>query len=239
MQILARVDAWKPLGQATSLQQTLYAAARDEFGNAGIDLEIIPWLAGPGKTFLRDKFSELAREYIQTLRVRVMSETAIAVNLNAPPKYPVKTSDTLNVHGGMGWVLVEKRAEGLFVDGRRVVLHIEPGQHRAIMRLSGHTLRDMFKYSRPVLHPNILDALIDHQHFIPQDESWEKTDDHPLLGPSICFWAVIYTDGYDREYVRALRRRPTHDSSKPEWTSEHLWLSQTFGDIQPAAVLQD
>src|SRR3989338_5260179 len=154
MQVPSKVDAWKLLGQGLSLQQTLHATARDEFGKAGIGPEIIPWIAGPGKEFLQKGFAD-----------------------------PVKKQQGVNVLGGMGWVTVEKRADGLYVNGRKVILHVEPGQKHTCEVLGGETLLNAFRHRKPVLHPNLIDALLEYPHLIRDDEKWSKTDDHPLLGP--------------------------------------------------------
>jgi len=219
-----------------TLDQALYAAARDEFGKSGIGLEIVPWIAGPGKTFLQEKFGDLAEEFIKTLRVRVVDENTILVNLNAPPKYPVKKQQGVNVLGGMGWVTVEKRADGLYVNGRRVILHVEPGQKHTCEVLGGETLLNAFRHHKPVLHPNILDALIEHPHLLPDDTQWSYGDrGYPL---SVCFWAVTYTDSFNREYVRCLVSRFDEKERVYRRSSDQFGLSHPFGESEPAAMLE-
>ena len=92
-------------------------------------------------------------------RVRVLSKTAIEVNLATAPHLPFDGA-TIKHNAGGGWVKVEKKKDGLYVDGKKVELHLVNAQKNG-STIRGHELREALS-GLPVLHPNILDALYDH-----------------------------------------------------------------------------
>lgn len=152
-------------------------------------------------------------------RFQVLSKTAIMVNLDAPPKLPFATASVEKNIGG-GLVKVEKCEDGLYVDGHKVILHLSKQQKSG--RMSGHKLREELS-GKPVLHPNILDALLEHPDLIPED--WKKGD--------ICiyFWAVIFRGFYGSLLVRCLY----FDSGK--WCRSYYLLDDGWIGRDPAALL--
>ena len=164
-------------------------------------------------------------------RIQVLSRTVILVDLNAPPELPFdgatiepNTSSTCRI--GSGWVRVEKREDGLYVDGRKVILYLSEQQKNG--RMSGHELREELT-GKPVLllHPNILDALLEHPDFIPED--WKN--DESENSRCIFFWAVIFRGSDGALCVRCIffySRR---------WHWNYRWLGYGWDDLLPAALL--
>ncbi|PIR91964.1 hypothetical protein COU01_04345 [Candidatus Falkowbacteria bacterium CG10_big_fil_rev_8_21_14_0_10_44_15] len=155
----------------------------------------------------------------------IISETEIMVNLDAPPALPFDGAQ-IEFQTGGGWVKVEKREDELYVNGRKIIFYLSERQQGNNM-VRGHELREELS-GKPVLHPNIMDALIEYPNFIP--EGW-KVDESGNIR-FIFFWAVIFRDAGGRLYVRYFcfhvgqwRRRSCH------------WLDDNWGDRGPAALL--
>ena len=130
-------------------------------------------------------------------RVITINETTIVVNLAATPKLPFNGAE-LEKHIGDGWAIVEKRTDGLYVNGRKVVLDLVKRQKNGKW-LKGHELREELT-DKPVLNANLLDAVADNPHLIPED--WKKDEDGNTR--FIFFWATIYRDSIGNLYVRCL-----------------------------------
>ncbi len=111
--------------------------------------------------------------------------TTITVNLAATPKLPFNRAE-VESHIGDGWAILEKRPDGLYVNGRKVVLHLSKRQQNGKL-LKGYELREELKGTR-LLNANILDALCDNPHLIPED--WKK--DEQGNARYIFFWGTIY-----------------------------------------------
>lgn len=110
---------------------------------------------------------------------RGVNDTAIDVNLDALPKLPFHSNELRVMwDSGSGLVRVELIDDDLVVDGKKVVLHFEPE------KIEGDELRRRLS-EQPTLHPNILDAIFENQHLIP--ESWKERG-------HISFWAVGFVD---------------------------------------------
>lgn len=158
-------------------------------------------------------------------RFKVLSETIILVNLDAPPKVPsrdVKIEENI----GDGWVKVEKRGDELYIDGRKVILYLSEQQvGRNVIR--GSELHKELT-GKPVLHPNVLDALLEHQNLIP--EGWKKDNNGNIR--YISFWAVIFCDSIGLLYVRRLCFRGD------EWGWDGCWLVRDWNGSSPAALLE-
>ena len=156
-------------------------------------------------------------------RIRVINETTIMVNLDAPPRLPFNGSQ-IESQVGSGWVKVEKRDDVLYVDGHKIILYLSRKQKREEV-IKGHALREALA-KKFVLHPNIMDALIDHPHLIPED--WKK--DEKGNTRHIFFWAVIFSDGRDHFYVRQLY------FLWDQWNLEYNYLGNDWRADAPAAL---
>lgn len=154
-----------------------------------------------------------------------VSDTAINVNFGFSPKLPFDGA-RIEKHLGTGWVPVEKRADGLYVDGRKVVFHLSNRQQSG-KRLKGYELRNELS-GKPVLNANLLDALCENSHLISED--WKKDERGNIR--YIYFWGTVYRNlRSDNLYVRYLCFR---DGS---WGRDYGWLGRDWGGHRPAAVL--
>src|SRR3989344_6516257 len=132
-----------------------------------------------------------------TTRVITLNLTTIAVNLAATPKLPFNGAE-VEQHIGEGGAIVEKRTDGLYVNGRKVALHLSKRQQNG-KSLKGYDLRDELT-GKPVLNVNLLDALVDNTHLIPED--WKKDENDNTR--FIFFWATVYRNSDGSLCVRCL-----------------------------------
>lgn len=153
-----------------------------------------------------------------------VSETAINVNLGFSPKLPFDGAE-IEKHVGSGWVPVEKRIDGLYVDGRKVILHLSRRQQNGKW-LKGHDLRDELT-GKPVLNANILDALYENAHLIPED--WKRDETGNIL--YIFFWGTVFRCASGLPYVRFLY------FLDGRWDRLYFWLVDDWVSGNPAAVL--
>ncbi len=117
------------------------------------------------------------------------------------------------------WSVAEHRQGGQFVfNSRRIGLYLDDQQKAG--GIAGRQLREKLK-SKPVFNANMLDWLIAHPDFIP--EEWK--------GTLIVFWGTIYRDSDGTLYVRYLFWR----NNQWHWSSR--WLDRDFYDHNRAAVL--
>lgn len=193
---------WKDLGRFNSILLNLFAIVRDVFAGMKIGIEIVGWLVGEGKEVFVEKYLKpLGAEYLAAEPVKVINKNSILVNLDAPPKMPFSGPFTgIKSNTGGGWVRVEKRVDGLlYVGGRKVILWVSE-QVKSGKDVTGYDLqRELL--GKPVLHPNILDALLAYPQLIP--EEWKKKG----KGGYTCyifFWGVEFFRHIDNLYVRQL-----------------------------------
>lgn len=153
-----------------------------------------------------------------------VSDTAINVNLCFSPKLPFEGAK-VEKHEGKGWVPVEKRQDGLYVEGRKVILHLSRSQQNGKW-LKGYKLRDELT-GKPVLNANILDALYENTHLIP--EEWKRDENGNTR--YIYFWGTIYSDRVGSLWVRCLYL------GGGAWDRDCGWLDGAWRGYGPAAVL--
>lgn len=154
-----------------------------------------------------------------------VSDTAINVNLGFSPKLPFDGAE-IEKHDGTGWAPVERHTDGLYVDGRKVILHLSKRQQGSKW-IKGYELRDELS-GKPVLNANILDALYENPHLIPED--WKRDEKGNVR--YIFFWGTIFRDpGTVSLYVRYLC---FHGGS---WGRDYFWLGFDWSDRDPAALL--
>ncbi len=219
-----KVGDWKPIGQLLSHVQEIYTTIREAFAETGAGAEILPWLVSNGKESFVRVLKTLGAEFVATQRIRLTDDkNVIYVNLDAPPKIPFAGAEVYSNTGG-GWVKVEHRKAGLYVDGKKIVLHLDERQKDGKV-IVGHRLRDALS-GKIVEHPNILDALIELPHLAPED--WKRDE----LGRIrfIFFWAVIYRDSDGDLCVRCLYFRGDG------WCSHYCRLDRGWDGRSPAAL---
>lgn len=157
-------------------------------------------------------------------RFITINETTIAVYLGATPKLPFDGAEVVE-HIGEGWVIVEKRADGLYINSRKVTLHLSKRQ-KGGKWLKGYELCEELT-GKPVLNANILDALYENIHLIP--EEWKRDENGNIR--FIFFWGTIYRASDGNLYVRYLY------FSDGAWGRYYRWLGLGWGGLGPAALL--
>jgi len=186
----------------------------------GVGLEIIDWITDGGESVFVDEFLKpLGLRFQEQQRTVYVNRSTIRVNLNVPPKLPFDGAE-IEVNNGDGWVTVQKRSGELYVDGCRVKLYLSEDQKDGKI-IQGDSLLQKIKDKR-VLHPNILDALMDFPYLIPM--KWK--DYH------IYFCGVIFRGPEDSEVrICFLHRSGT-------WREEYNWLNEDFGSNDFVAYLE-
>lgn len=154
-----------------------------------------------------------------------VSETAINVNLGFSPKLPFAGAQ-IEKHTGSGWMPVEKRVDGLYVDGRKVVLYFSKRQLGSKW-IKGYKLRDELS-GKQVLNANVLDALYENLHLIPED--W-KRDERSGNIHYVYFWGTVYRGAVGDLCVRCLC------FIGGRWYRSYDWLGVGWDFYNPAAVL--
>ncbi len=215
------------MGKFLSVCLDLYTVTRDTLAGIGVGLNIIPWLAGDGKKSLVEKLKTLGAEFNSAQRIRLTgSRNIIWVNLGAPPKLPFDGAEVKENAGG-GWVRVERRKTGLFVDGKKIILHLDEGQKDDKVMV-GTKLAEALT-GKSVEHPNVLDALMEHPHLIP-DEFKQDGQGRTIY---IFFWAVKFRGRGGNLCVRYLYW------NLGAWRAYCSWLGSYWGDWGTAAVRED
>lgn len=157
-------------------------------------------------------------------RVITLNETTIAVNLGSIANLPFNGTK-VESHIGEGWAIVEKRINGLYVNGHKVIFHLSKHQQNN-GKCKGYKLYEELA-GKPVLNANLLDALADNPHLIPED--WKKDEDGNTL--YIFFWATTYRSASGHLYVRYLF------FNDDAGLRHHRWLDYDWRDDDPAALL--
>ncbi len=151
---------------------------------------------------------------------RWVSYTAIEVNLDAPLRLPLcGTVVEWTLPGKTGWVRIEKKGDKLFQDGAEIILHLDADQKDG-KSILGSKLLGKLRGLPGHMHPNVMDALMEHVRLIP--ESWKKE------GKWILPWRVGFRGEFGL-YVRFFA-----------WRDEHWRVGITslegFNDHEQAAV---
>ena len=177
---------WQLLGQLISRFVTLFTLIRNTFAEMGVGIDIVGWVLGDGQQSFVATLQALGEQYGKTQRWRTVDEHTIDVNLDALPTLPFDGATVVwpKSSSKKGWVKVERRGDDLHVGGRKVILHLEDGQKTGY--ILGSDLRKALE-GKDVLHPNILDALFDNFHLIP--ESWKQDEQGRTL--SIFFFLAV------------------------------------------------
>jgi hypothetical protein len=147
----------------------------------------------------------------------------IHVNLGHTPTLPFAGAMP-EKNDGSGWAKVELRKGVLYVDDVKVSLYLAPGQQNG-GAMNGFELEKVLAHM-PTLHPNILDALLAHPYFFPED--WKHDEQGRIR--YIFFWSVVWKNAVGLRCVRYLYWY------EGIWQQGYYWLDYQFDDQSPAAV---
>lgn len=179
------------------------------------------------------------------LSIRFVNDSLMYVNLDARPRSPsyrlnlqhVKVLDAPATK--KGWVKVERRIsanqfdDDLYVDNRRVVLHLDKKQLYEVCKVSGSEVLAGIAGNVQV-HPNILDALLIYPSLIPSVVKWSRdlpkdwrryAADEKIS--RVYFSSMKFRDNSypnsDFYCIRCIRRDLGH------WVPDYEWASFDFG----------
>jgi len=215
--------SWKEVGQFVAVLIGVFTIIRDTLKRMAIGVEIFEWLIGEGKEFFTETLKQLGENFLKNKHIHIIDENTILVNLDAPIKLPFGGAE-IYFQTGSGWVRIEKRKDGLYIDGHKVILYLSERQKNGRV-IKGYELREELS-GKLVLHPNILDALLEYPQIIPEDWKRDEKDNIRL----IFFWAVIFRSPLGGLYVRYLYFRGD------QWNSSGHWLDNGWFDFRPAAL---
>lgn len=146
------------------------------------------------------------------------------IDLDANPSLPFNGA-TIEEHKKGGKVTIEKRVDGLYIDGHKVVLHLSERQVNGKI-IQGHELRRELD-GKQVLNAGVLDFLMANQSFVP-DEMKKDAKGNTVY---TFFWGTIYRRSDGLLYVRCCY-----------WDGGRLgqgcgWLASLWNFRNPAACL--
>lgn len=160
---------------------------------------------------------------------KAVDENTILVDLGSTPQIPVEDLQyevMLVNHEGEGEVEVQKRTDGLYVNGCKVVLY----RLKSLQRYIHHDRYAEVKETKVVLNATVLDALLEHPHLIPDE--WKK--DEEGYTAYICFWDTLYRSSLGYDGVRYLYwANPGVGEDTEQWDSHcvrigDLWRLNSF-----------
>lgn len=213
---------WKEVGQFVAVFVTLFSVITATLKKIKVGPEIIEWVTtGSGKDFFVQKLKEIGAEFLSS--TAPILRAVIDTNIN--PRLPFAGA-TIEKHARVGKVTIEKRADGLYIDGKKVILYRSQRQMDG-KAIRGYELR-MELDGQPVLSASILDFLIVHPEYIP--EEWKEKDKNGNI-ILIFFWATIYCDSGGGFFVRCLY---WYDGV---WSEGYYWLDRGWSSGYPAAAL--
>ena len=149
--------------------------------------------------------------------------TSIRVDLGAFPK---KIGDNFSVkdHHGTGIVTLEKRANELYLDSRKLIL-TQSNRQKDGRTIQGYDLKKEAT-DQPVLNANVLDALLAKPELFP--DNWKI--DRRGRTRYIAFWGTIYQN--NNMCVRCVH------FGAGRWIDDHSWLSHWWGGQDWSVVFE-
>ena len=145
------------------------------------------------------------------------------LDLTTIPKLPFDGAEIVE-NKGAGVVRLERRGDDLYLDGKKIELHLSPKQKKGT--IGGNDLRKYLE-GKPVLNAAVLDYLLAHPELIP--DSWKKNKEGNTL--YTFFFGTIYRRADGNLYVRCL----CWDVGR--WVSRYRWLGSGWNVCNPSALL--
>ncbi|MEK7653001.1 MAG: hypothetical protein AAB358_00745 [Patescibacteria group bacterium] len=168
--------------------------------------------------------AEAARQAAKEAKKMTASTFKAEIDTDKDPRLPFSGA-SIEKHARQGKVTIEKRPDGLYLDGRKVVLYRSLKQVNG-KTVVGHELKKELD-GKPVLSVSILDFLSENQEYIP--EEWKKDENGNTI--FIFFWGTIYRHAGGRLYVRDLYWNGNR------WYWNCYWLDRDWYFHDPAALL--
>ncbi len=224
---------WKGVGQFFAVLINLITIITTTLKKAAVSIEILDWLTGAGKSEFVAALEKLGESYKKSVPepLPVKAKTgesyvihSARVNLSAQPKLPFSGATVESNTGGGMDVLIEMKSDGhLYVDGKKIVLHLEQGHRTGSMH--GHKLREALR-GKSVMNAALLDFLKENPQFIP---NYWKVDEKGNTR-YIYFWRTVFRSSDGSLYVRCLYW------NDGKWIADYRWLGDDWSFFDPAAV---
>lgn len=146
------------------------------------------------------------------------------IDTDLDPRLPFNGA-SIKKHVRQGKVVIEKRVDGLYIGGQKVILW------RSVRQINGRSVVgcELLKEAdgQLILSASILDFLLANQEYIP--EEWKEKDENGNT-IFIFFWVTIYRDSYGYLCVRCLY---WFEGACDE---SYDWLDRGWDASNPAAV---
>lgn len=117
------------------------------------------------------------------------------IDLTSGGRLPNLTGAQLKSYVSQGIATLEFRGGNLFLDGQMIVLYLTEKQRSPVGEI-GIAIREQIIRNKTPMSAALLDHLMDHPEMWP----WKGN----ARGETLCvpFWASIYSDPHNEEYVR-------------------------------------
>jgi len=142
------------------------------------------------------------------------------VDCDADPTIPSDYNWTIERHIKSGKVRLERRGDTLYVDGKKVILHLVKQQTRNGVILGHELCKELEKGKLVLLSANLLDYLLEHPELIP--DTWK--------GKAVFFWGTVYRGSDGSLNVRYL------GWDDGGWSWDYYWLDNGWDADYPAVL---
>jgi len=146
-----------------------------------------------------------------------------AIDHSKTPKFPFNGA-SVEEHRGTGVSKLERRGDDLYLDGKKILLHLEKSQKDD--SIQGHKLREKLA-KQTVLDANILDYLVEHPELIP--DTWKQDEEGRTR--YVFFWGTVFRHADGNLCVRCLCW------GDGGWQVDYGWLVSDWFVSYPAALL--
>ncbi len=212
---------WKEVGQFVAALVKLFSVITETLKKAKVGAEVIDWATGPGKSFFVQKLKEIGAEFLRQITPILKA----VIDTDIDPRLPFGGA-LIEKHVRQGKISIEKRVDGLYIDGQKVILYRSTRQING-RSVVGYELRKEVD-GQLILSASILDFLLANKEYIP--EEWKERDENGNV-VYIFFWATIFR----RSDVGLCVRYLFWNGGR--WDEDYDWLDRHWNSYVPAAVL--
>jgi hypothetical protein len=191
--------------------------------HSGFTTQLGKYIRAPGG--VERAIDALNNEFVGEDLWVTVSSTEIQVNLGMRPRFQPAYRSYIPSSQVSGLVSVENRDGDLYVDNRKIELIATQDQRCG--SIGRNVLSEL--EGRQLLHPNIIDALLQNTHLIP--ENWKPTK--KLHRTNIFFSAVQFSSHGRQGYIRLLY---WHEGS---WCNAFKWSGDGWFQSDLTAVYEE
>lgn len=223
----SKID-WRAIGRFVAIMVKLFSHVTEVFKKIGTGPEILEWITGDGKEVFE-------KQFLMPLAIRFGGpdkERFMTVDLDAAPDNRCNESEQKPIqrHHRSGTVLLERRGDDLYADGKKITLYFSPRQKNE----QGLSLEELNKelHGRKLPNVNLIYALFDNQGMVP--EPWKN------FGVIYCLGTLWHHDGIKSGKTTAQLREMLWSNEPGEkwWTIETDYLWSEAGQY-PVLVFEE